>query len=87
MLTIVICVGSSCHVRGSDDIAATFERLIQEDGLSSQVELIGAFCMDACSMGVSIRVGDRVYRQVRPADAESFFASEVLPLVTASAVG
>ncbi|MHB0856796.1 MAG: (2Fe-2S) ferredoxin domain-containing protein [Anaerolineae bacterium] len=81
MLTITICVGSSCHVRGSDEVAATFERLIQDDSLSAQIEMVGAFCMEACSMGVSVKVGDRVYRGVAPCDAEAFFRDEVLPLV------
>ncbi|NLD72288.1 MAG: (2Fe-2S) ferredoxin domain-containing protein [Chloroflexi bacterium] len=78
MLSVVICVGSSCHVRGSDAVAATFERLIAEGGLADQVELVGAFCMDACSMGVSVRVGEKVYRGVTPEGAETFFQDEVL---------
>jgi NADH:ubiquinone oxidoreductase subunit E len=79
MLTIVICVGSSCHVHGSDEVAETFERLIEKEQLSNRVELIGAFCMDACSMGVSVRVGDEVFRGVRPETAEAFFYDQVLP--------
>jgi NADH:ubiquinone oxidoreductase subunit E len=78
LFTIVICVGSSCHVRGSDEVAATLERLIEQEGLSEQVELIGTFCMDHCSMGVSVRVGERVF-QLRPEEAEPFFYREVLP--------
>ena len=31
MVTITICVGSSCYVRGSDKIVETFERLIQKE--------------------------------------------------------
>ena len=81
MINIVICVGSSCYVRGSDQVAATFERLIDERGLADEVELMGAFCMDHCSMGVSIRVGDHTYRSVKPQDAETFFDEEVMPLV------
>ena len=72
MLSVVICVGSSCHVRGSDAVAATFERLIAERGLSDQVELVGAFCMDACSMGVSVRVQDTLFHNVSALDAEKF---------------
>ncbi|MBT9148892.1 MAG: (2Fe-2S) ferredoxin domain-containing protein [Dehalococcoidia bacterium] len=78
MLTIVICVGSSCYVRGSDKLAETFERLIQQEGLGDRVELTGAFCMEHCSMGVSVRVADQVYPEVYPDDAESFFRNEVV---------
>ncbi|MBT9163261.1 MAG: hypothetical protein DDT24_00165 [Chloroflexi bacterium] len=78
MLTIVICVGSSCYVRGSDKVAETFERLIKQENMSNQVELTGAFCMDHCSMGVSVRLDDQVYPEVYPDDAESFFYNEVV---------
>jgi NADH:ubiquinone oxidoreductase subunit E len=79
MLRIVICVGSSCYVRGSDKVAETFERLIEQENLSDRVELTGAFCMEHCSMGVSVRMGDVVYPEVYPEDAESFFYNEVVP--------
>lgn len=81
MLTITICVGSSCHVRGSDDVAATLERLIAKEALTNQVELVGAFCMDACSMGVSVRIGEQLHRGLQPEETEDFFYREVLPLV------
>jgi len=79
VLTIAICVGSSCYVRGSDKVAKTFERLIEQENLSGRVELTGAFCMAHCSMGVSVRVGEQVYPEVYPDDAESFFYSNVVP--------
>ena len=82
MVTVVVCVGSSCYVRGSDKVADAFEALIDKEGLHDQVELMGAFCMESCSMGVSVRVGEKVYRGVRPEDAETFFYDEIMPLVT-----
>ncbi len=79
MLTIVVCVGSSCYVRGSEGLAETFDSLIKARGLAARVEVSGAFCMDQCSMGVSVRVGDRTYRCVDPRTALSFFENEVMP--------
>jgi NADH:ubiquinone oxidoreductase subunit E len=81
MLTVTICIGSSCYVRGSDKIAETFEKIIDQNDLNDEVELVGSFCMDHCSMGVSVRVGDTVYRGVDPEDAEVFFLNEVMPQV------
>lgn len=81
MLTIVVCVGSSCYVRGSEGLAETFDALIKQRGLSARVEVTGAFCMDQCSMGVSVRVGDKVYRCVDPQNALSFFEHEVMPCI------
>ena len=79
MLTITICVGSSCYMRGSDDLAAALEELIEKEALQEQVQLIGSFCMGECSPGISIRVGERQYREVRFQDAETFFYQEIFP--------
>ena len=81
MVTVTVCVGSSCSVRGSDELAASLEKLIQSEGLNNQVELVGAFCMELCSMGVSVRVNDRQYREIHPEDAERFFYDAIVPLV------
>ena len=89
MISVVICVGSSCYVRGSDKVADVLEALIHKESLQNQVELMGTFCMEHCSMGVSVRVGGAaegmVYRGVRPEDAEAFFYDEILPRVQVSA--
>jgi NADH:ubiquinone oxidoreductase subunit E len=83
LLTITICVGSSCYVRGSEKLAETLQRLVEREGLAARVEFTGAFCMEQCSMGVSVRVGERMYRAVDVQDAEGFFQREIMPLVTA----
>jgi NADH:ubiquinone oxidoreductase subunit E len=85
MLTIVVCVGSSCYVRGSEGLAETFDALIKQHNLAANVEVTGAFCMDQCSMGVSVRVGDKVYRCVDPQQALAFFEREVMPCLQAGA--
>ncbi len=79
MVVVTVCVGSSCYVRGADRVAEALQRLIDEHGLQAKVELTGAFCMDRCSQGVTIRVGERVYCQVMPEEVEAFFAREVAP--------
>jgi NADH:ubiquinone oxidoreductase subunit E len=81
MLSIVICVGSSCHVRGSDDLAENLEQLIADHGLQERVELVGAFCMERCSMGVSVRIEENEFSGLRPDEAEAFFMNEVLPRI------
>lgn len=83
MFTVVVCVGSSCYVRGSERLAETFERLIRERGLNGRVELTGAFCMEQCSMGVSVRIGEQVFRCMDSGDAASFFDQQVMPYLTA----
>lgn len=78
MLIITICVGSSCSLRGSDELASELQRLVEKAGVGDRTEIVGAFCMDTCSKGVSIRVGDQEFSGIRPEDAESFFKREIM---------
>lgn len=79
MVVVTVCVGSSCYVRGSDRVAESLQRLIEVHGLDGKVEVSGAFCMEHCSLGVTVRVDDRVYCQVMPEEVDAFFRNEVLP--------
>lgn len=78
MLIITICVGSSCSIRGSDELASEIQRLIEKEQLEGLVDIVGAFCMDTCSKGVSVRVGDQAFSGIRPEDAETFFYKEIM---------
>lgn len=77
MLIVTVCVGSSCSLRGSDEFAAEIHRLILKEKLEEQVDIVGAFCMDACSKGVSVKVGERSFSDIRPDEAEAFFYREI----------
>ncbi|PKN52027.1 MAG: hypothetical protein CVU55_09265 [Deltaproteobacteria bacterium HGW-Deltaproteobacteria-13] len=79
MLIITICVGSSCSIRGSDELAAEIQHLIKKEQLDGLVDIVGAFCMDTCSKGVSVRVGERAFEGIRPENASEFFYKEILP--------
>ncbi|MEI7671007.1 MAG: (2Fe-2S) ferredoxin domain-containing protein [Syntrophales bacterium] len=78
MLVVTICVGSSCNLRGSDDLAIKIQNLIEKENLEGMVDIVGAFCMDACSRGISVRVGKRQFSGIRPEDGEAFFYKEIM---------
>lgn len=80
MTTIKICVGTSCHLKGSYNIVTTFQQLIEENRLHGQVDLKLAFCMKHCQEGVCVAVDDRFY-SVRPETSAAFFRDTVLPAV------
>jgi len=87
MLTVTVCVGSSCYMRGSDELAGVFEALIEKASLSHRVQLVGSFCMGECSTGISVKLGDRPYRDVRLEDAENFFYKELIPWASQGEMG
>jgi NADH:ubiquinone oxidoreductase subunit E len=65
-LDVYVCVGSSCHVRGSERVIACLQSLIAERELEARVTLKGSFCLENCSAGVSVRVGEKLLAGVLP---------------------
>ena len=62
MLFIQICVGSSCHLKGSADIVELFERSIEEHHLEDEIVLSGSFCIGKCNrVGVTVQINDDIH--------------------------
>ena len=80
MVKITVCIGSSCHIKGSRQVVSELQRLIAERGLSDKIELGGTFCMGKCQMGVCVTVNGEFY-SVTPETVEEFFAKEILSKV------
>lgn len=79
MMEIKICVGSSCHLKGSHDIVELFNKALKDYNLEAQISLVGSFCTGKCNRdGVTIQVGDTVHTGVTPANFKEFFESNVL---------
>lgn len=80
-MEITICVGSSCHLKGSREVAERLERLVRENGLQNKIALRGSFCTGNCQTGVSVLL-DGTYFSLSPESAERFFLETVLPKMT-----
>lgn len=79
MVKITVCIGSSCHLKGSRQLVERFQYLIKENQKDDSIELAGAFCMGKCaSNGVSVTV-DGDFFAVKPENVDEFFRTEVLP--------
>ena len=79
-MKITVCIGSSCHIKGSRQVVGALKQLISDNGLTDKVELAGTFCMGKCQQGVCVNV-DEVFHSVSPETVESFFKNEVLTKV------
>ena len=54
-MIIQICVGSSCHLKGSSEIVQLLQKAVQEHQLETEVTLAGSFCTGQCNrVGVTI---------------------------------
>ena len=79
-MKITVCIGSSCHLKGSRLVVASLQKLIAENNVSDQVELGGTFCMGKCQQGVCVAIGDEIY-SVSPDTVDEFFKENVLEKV------
>lgn len=79
-MKITVCIGSSCHLKGSRQVVEEIQYLIAENNLKDKVELSGTFCMGRCQEGVCVTVDDKFF-SVTPSDVKEFFNKEVLAKV------
>ncbi len=80
MLKITVCIGSSCHIKGSRQVVEKLQKLIANNQLKDKVDLDGTFCMGKCQEGVCVTVGKEFF-SVSPETTEEFFNKEVLARV------
>ena len=76
-MKITVCIGSSCHVKGSRLVVEQLQNLIKENNLEEKIELGGTFCLGECQKGVCVTV-DGEFFSVSPDTVDEFFNNEVL---------
>jgi len=76
-MKITICVGSSCHLKGSRRVAELLQNLAAQNGLQDRVTIAGAFCLGRCTSGVSVKVDDEDF-SLQPENTTIFFEQELL---------
>lgn len=79
-MKITVCIGSSCHIKGSRQVVESLQYLIAQNDLKEKIELGGTFCMGECQQGVCVTVDDQFY-SVSPETVKDFFEKEILPNV------
>lgn len=76
MIKISVCIGSSCHLKGSYNVINGFQHVIEKNKVSDKVEIAGTFCTGHCGNDVSVLV-DNEYYSVSPENIEEFFNKEI----------
>ncbi len=79
-MKVTVCIGSSCHLKGSRQVVEELQYLIAQSKAGDRVELAGTFCMGNCQSGVCVTVDDQLF-SVTPDTVKSFFETEVLAKV------
>ena len=77
-MKITVCIGSSCHLKGSRQVVEKLQELIAEKELAGKIELAGTFCMGKCqNNGVNVCI-DQASLSVLPDGVQAFFENDVL---------
>ena len=79
MMIIQVCVGSSCHLKGSADIVELLQKAVEEYHLENEITLVGSFCIGKCNrIGVTVQVDDDIHTGITRENFKEFFNDSVL---------
>lgn len=77
-MKITVCIGSSCHLKGSRRVVEQLQDLIATHQLGDQIELAGTFCLANCQRGVSVMLDEQLV-SLTPETTQDFFSESILP--------
>ena len=83
-MKLSICVGSSCHLKGSYDVIEELKRLVKKYDVEDVLELNASFCLGHCSDGVSAKLDDELITRLNPENVEEIFLKQVMPKIKES---
>ena len=82
MLFVQVCVGSSCHLKGSQDIVELLEDAVKQYNIEDEVVLSGSFCIGKCNrVGVTVQVNDDIHVGVTRENFREFFKKNILEAI------
>lgn len=78
-MIVQVCVGSSCHLKGSEALVELFTNAVKEKDLEGEVVLVGSFCTGNCNRkGVTVQVDDDVFTGITKEGFKEFFDTEIM---------
>ena len=78
-MIIQVCVGSSCHLKGSPEIVELLQKSVEEYHLEYDITLVGSFCIGKCNRtGVTVQVDDDIHFGITKENFKEFFTEHVL---------
>lgn len=72
MITIQVCIGSACHLKGSYNVINKLQESILARGLVEKVTVKAAFCLGECTKAVSVKVDSNAVEALDEAGVDAF---------------
>ena len=81
-MIVQVCIGSSCHIKGSHDIVELLKAAIEKNNLQDEITLAGSFCIGKCNrVGVTVQVNDDIHVGVTRENFREFFKKNILDVI------
>jgi NADH:ubiquinone oxidoreductase 24 kD subunit len=93
-MVVKVCVGSSCHLKGSYEVIEAFKELLKKYDVEDLVDLQASFCLGFCSQGVTVKAeglekptvehvekNELFLHNVNKDNAEELFVEEIFPYI------
>ena len=80
-MKISVCVGSSCHLKGSYDVIEEFKKVIKKYDVEDKIDLQATFCVGNCTHGVSVLADELLVHGANKDNCEELFLTQIYPLV------
>jgi NADH:ubiquinone oxidoreductase subunit E len=81
---VTVCVGSSCHIRGSRAVLTRFAEILEQENLKDEVSLVGSFCMERCGECMNWKFNDEDISSGSVEEAEQTLRSRLLEVAKES---
>lgn len=78
MITINICIGSACHLKGAYNVIKGLQEIIEKRKLEDKIVVKAAFCLGECTKAVSVKINDDEVISVGEETVEEFFEQHVI---------
>ena len=81
-MIVLVCVGSSCHIKGAPEIVELLQNALEEHKLTDEITLAGNFCIGRCNrVGVTIQVDDEIHTGITKENFKEFFNERILKAI------
>lgn len=85
-MVVQVCVGSSCHLKGSEQIVELIQREVANRHLEDEITLTGSFCTGQCNrVGVTLTVDDEIFSGITVENFYQFFNDNILSKINKEA--
>ena len=80
MITVSVCLGSACHLKGANGVLEAFLALIEKHQAQASVLMAGSFCQGRCTEGVVVQIDDQLLTNVTRDQVHEIFFKYILKI-------